>query len=272
MGRVVKLILYYFCYQFLFQGLGMFIYWAWSSYQFGGVVALESTLSISMSLFWGLLGTVANIIHLVHYRYITLNRTTFATGSMSTVAIYIPMGIAFLLFFNCINDWLNFPDVMEQTFSTAKDSLWGIIAICMGAPLFEEFLFRGAIQGHLQRIWNHPRLAILASAFLFGLVHGNPAQISFAFLFGLVIGELYYRTGSLMPGIILHFINNTVSLLLMHLYPEATRLDELIPPTTYWMLAVIALGVGLGLYYLFLQQVKQATPSIGQEPESGASA
>ncbi|MGL5957463.1 MAG: lysostaphin resistance A-like protein [Phocaeicola sp.] len=257
MGRVIKLVLYYFCYQFLFQGVGLFVSWAWKSYQLGEVAAFDSILSISMSLFWGLLGTVANVIHLIHFRYITLNRTTLSAGGIRSAILYIPMGIAFLFFFNCVNDWIDLPDIMEQTFAAAKDSIWGIISICVGAPLFEEFLFRGAIQGHLQRISPNPRWAILASAFLFGLVHGNPAQISFAFLFGLMIGELYYRSGSLMPGIILHFINNTTSLLLMHLYPEASRLDQLVSPAIYYSLGISGLVIGCLFYYLFLQKVKE---------------
>ncbi|MGL4520041.1 MAG: lysostaphin resistance A-like protein [Phocaeicola sp.] len=262
MGRVIKLILYYFCYQILFQFAGVFLFWVWSCTQVGGIAALEAKLPLSLMLFWSLVSSIAYSIHLIHFRYLQLNHTTMAIGKPATWSLYLPMGICFILFFNCINDWLDLPDIMGDTFLAAKDSIWGILSICIAAPLFEEFLFRGAIQGHLQKVWHQtPRLAILASAFLFGIIHGNPAQISFAFLFGLVIGELYYRSGSMMPGILLHFINNTTAMILMHLYPETTTLDELIPPTIYWTIAVVSLGVGIVLYNLYLQQVKVTAPA-----------
>lgn len=258
MGRVIKLILYYFCYQLVFQFLGLFLVWLWSSIELGTVAPVEARVPLSLMLVGNLVGSLAYSIHLIHFKYIKLNRFTLSAGKPAIWLLYIPMGLCFVFFFNCINDWLSLPDIMEDTFLAAKDSIWGILSICVAAPLFEEFLFRGAIQGHLQKVWhNTPRLAIVASAFLFGLVHANPAQISFAFLLGLIIGELYYRSGSMMPGIILHFINNTTALTLMHLYPDATTLDELIAPTTYWTLSILALVIGTILYHYYLKAMER---------------
>jgi hypothetical protein len=41
-----------------------------------------------------------------------------------------------------------------------------------------------------------------------------------AFLSGLLLGWMYWRTGSIIPGVVLHWVNNTVSYVLIKLYPD----------------------------------------------------
>lgn len=93
----------------------------------------------------------------------------------------------------------------------------------------EELLFRGAIQGHLLKIWKNPVWPIVVSSLLFGIVHGNPAQIPFAFVLGLALGWMYYLTGSIIPSILMHFINNGTAVLLFAFSdnPDATMVSEL---------------------------------------------
>ena len=57
------------------------------------------------------------------------------------------------------------------------------IAIAVVPPLVEEFACRGLILGSLQKFGNG--FAIVCSAILFGLMHGNFRQIPFAFLIGI---------------------------------------------------------------------------------------
>lgn len=76
-------------------------------------------------------------------------------------------------------------------------------------PLVEEVMFRGVILQSLRRYGDG--FAVLVSAILFGLYHGNFIQMVFAFLSGLALGYAVIRTGSLLPSILIHFINNAVS-------------------------------------------------------------
>lgn len=75
------------------------------------------------------------------------------------------------------------------------------------APIGEEILFRGLILRSLQPYGK--KFAILASAFLFGVFHGNVVQSPYAFAVGLVLGyvTLEYSIGWAM---VLHMINNLV--------------------------------------------------------------
>jgi membrane protease YdiL (CAAX protease family) len=52
------------------------------------------------------------------------------------------------------------------------------------------------------------KLAVVISALLFSIAHLNPAQMPHAFLLGLLLGWVFVRTGSVVPGIIIHGVNN----------------------------------------------------------------
>lgn len=77
-------------------------------------------------------------------------------------------------------------------------------------PLVEEVMFRGVVLQSLRRYGDG--FAVLVSAMMFGLYHGNFIQMIFAFICGLAMGFAVIRTNSLLPSIIIHFVNNSVSL------------------------------------------------------------
>lgn len=81
------------------------------------------------------------------------------------------------------------------------------------APLFEEFWFRGIIQTGLTPYGNG--FAILISALLFGLAHGNVHQFCFTFVVGIVLGYVRYASDSLIPTTIIHAILNSVSAVIL---------------------------------------------------------
>lgn len=41
-----------------------------------------------------------------------------------------------------------------------------------------------------------------------------------AFLIGLLLGWLYYRTDSIVPGIVYHWVNNSIAYVVYNLYPD----------------------------------------------------
>lgn len=76
-------------------------------------------------------------------------------------------------------------------------------------PIVEEMMFRGMILQGLRRFGDG--FAVIASAAMFGLYHGNFAQAVFAFLCGLILGYVAVRSNSLLPAILIHFLNNALS-------------------------------------------------------------
>ena len=77
----------------------------------------------------------------------------------------------------------------------------------LAAPLFEELVFRGLLMRSIEPYGQ--RLAIVLSALLFGLYHGNPVQTPYAFLVGLVLGYVAMEY-SMLWSIVLHILNNMV--------------------------------------------------------------
>lgn len=117
--------------------------------------------------------------------------------------------------------------------------------VAVFAPVFEEIFFRGFILHNLLPYGK--KFAIVASSFLFGILHGNLLQSPYAFLVGLVLGYTAVEYG-LVWSIVLHIFNNFV------LGDLATRLAELIPPF-YVDLALYVLIFGCAFITLTLAAV-----------------
>lgn len=77
--------------------------------------------------------------------------------------------------------------------------------------VFEEFAFRGVVMQPLRKYGD--TFAIIFSAVLFGLIHGNMTQMPFAIIAGIAIGYASVVSGSMWTGVIIHFFNNFLSLM-----------------------------------------------------------
>jgi membrane protease YdiL (CAAX protease family) len=89
-----------------------------------------------------------------------------------------------------------------------------ILLIVIAAPISEEVCFRGFLFGGLRE--RLPRLAAaLISATIFGALHATTgvSAVPPLIFFGFVLALLYERTGSIVPGILLHMLNNSVALI-----------------------------------------------------------
>jgi len=89
-----------------------------------------------------------------------------------------------------------------------------ILLIAIIAPISEEICFRGMVFGGLRTrlpAW----AAALISGLIFGLLHAltGLSAVPPLMAFGVILALLYERTGSIVPGIILHMLNNSVALI-----------------------------------------------------------
>ena len=270
MVRTIKLVIYYFLYQLLFTTIVTIpTVWVQLMNNGGDVNAFTGAeTSTSMVGLTMVLSGIAMIWHLIHFKYVKFNLKSFGEVSGKTIALSIPLIVAGMLFINLISEFLGLPDMMQDTFRAMSRNVFGILSIAIMAPLVEELLFRGAIQGHLLRSGVKPIYAILISSVIFGAVHGNPVQIPFAFAFGLILGWLYYRTGSVVPGMIGHFINNSIACIQMALLSKEelnTKTIDLIGEVPTYLLFAASLAVTIGMF-LYLKKRLPAAPSY-QEKE-----
>ncbi len=111
------------------------------------------------------------------------------------------------------------PNVVSDDLTSMVNNPGGYLAIAIAAPVAEEIVFRGAILRALLDCLKKPWVAITVSALFFAVGHLNPAQMPHAFLIGLLLGWMFYRTGSILPGILFHLVNNTVAYIIERMYP-----------------------------------------------------
>jgi len=97
------------------------------------------------------------------------------------------------------------------------------LATTVFAPVAEEMALRGVLYGWLRQ--HVPAVAAgLVSATAFALLHGVPLLIPGTFLVGLTLAWVYEKSGSLLPGILLHGCFNAISTVLV--FVAAANLDS----------------------------------------------
>lgn len=89
-----------------------------------------------------------------------------------------------------------------------------IIFMAIMPAFFEELLFRGLILHSAEQSMGSVR-AILVTGFCFALMHGSPQQTVHQFILGCMLGLLTVRSGSLLPAMLTHFLNNLIAVILL---------------------------------------------------------
>ncbi len=126
-----------------------------------------------------------------------------------------------------------------------------VVRIGVVAAIVEESAMRGFVMGNLRRYGDG--FAIVMSAFLFGFMHGNLIQAPFALIAGMGLGYLSVKTGTLWTGIIIHFLNNMISV-------SVTYLADVIPEetlnTVYGGLIYILMIAGIFSFVVFNKKTR----------------
>ena len=255
MLRTIKLIIYFYLYQVLFTALVTLpAIWEKLMNNGGDVDTFDEASITTTAAALGLIFSgIAMTWHLIHFKYVKFSLKSFGEIPVKTILLSIPFILAGMIFINLCSEFTNLADNLQDTFRNMSRNVFGIFSMTVMAALVEELLFRGAIQGHLQRKGMKPLHAILISSAIFGVIHLNPIQVAFAFAIGLIFGWLYYRTGSLVPGIIGHFLNNSIACIQMATLTEeefnTTTIEWLGEGPTYAVLALSgAVMIGMFLY------------------------
>lgn len=149
--------------------------------------------------------------------------TVLAIPVMLALTVFSSLIISVLsAFFSAFGVVPYFPDM--QAPQTLPAQLLYVLYLAVFPAFLEEFLFRGVIMQSLRRFSDS--FALVVSSVLFGLVHGNLIQAPNAFLLGLCIGYFVLRTNNLFTGIVLHFVNNLISLLLQYAVQDLSEYSQ----------------------------------------------
>ncbi len=167
-------------------------------------------------------------------------------GFCMMVAANLILSIITTFFMNLFSTFV-FPLAPSPDFDvTGMPFLAGALefmVVCLIGPVFEEMLYRGLIYRNLSRF--NKGFAVIFSALLFGLAHGNLGQAVPTFGVGLVLAYGYAKSDSLWVPILLHILNNTC-LMIISTFPVL----DVVVSIGLW----IALIVGL---WVFFQEYKE---------------
>ena len=138
---------------------------------------------------------------------------------------------------------------------------WAIITTVAMAPILEEILFRGVIQGSAMSRYGAMRAIIISSA-AFALIHIMPQQVIYAFVAGLILGYIYWKTQSILSVIIIHAFNNGTAFIQKSIFGDEISnqtIRELIKnDTLYWISYSIITILFITALIMLLQQTSKA--------------
>ncbi|MGB7329395.1 MAG: ABC transporter permease subunit/CPBP intramembrane protease [Rubripirellula sp.] len=138
----------------------------------------------------------------------------------TTFPMAVLLGVTLHPLYVMLAQWISYTyPISEQAMEAMKpftDQIstapWMTVVFLMAfvPAVCEELAFRGFIFGGLVRERHHLR-AVLISALMFGISHGVLQQSIAATMMGVLLGFIALRTGSVLPGILIHFTNNALS-------------------------------------------------------------
>ena len=133
------------------------------------------------------------------------------------------------------------------------------VSVAVVPPLVEEFALRGTV---MQPLRKHGRwFAIVASALVFGVLHGNFIQAPFAIIAGIGIGYAVCVTDSIWTGVLIHFCNNFYAVITEFMIadiPDEARLNKV-----YYTVRIVLYAVSIaGTVAFILIRRKHSQPKV----------
>ncbi len=127
-------------------------------------------------------------------------------------ALVVFISLASSIGLNYLIGLINLPK-MSATYESVYEGqfelniFFAMFAFGIISPIIEEIIFRGIIYNRASRIFS-PTIAIILSALLFGLFHGNIVQIPYAVIMGLIITFLYKKYSDFKVPCLFHIVAN----------------------------------------------------------------
>lgn len=184
----------------------------------------------------------------------------------TALPLAILLGITLHPSYVMLAEWISYTyPISEQAAEAMKpftqqigSAPWLTVVLLMALvpALCEELAFRGFIFGGLVRENGRLR-AVMITALMFGISHGVLQQSIAATIMGLLLGWIALRTGSVLPGILIHFTNNALSVSLERIAQSSWEgsvlfLTQSETGTAYqpiWIISSIGIAITCMLYF-----------------------
>ena len=184
----------------------------------------------------------------------------------TTLPLAVLLGVTLHPSYVMLAEWVSYTyPVSEQAAAAMKpfaeqvgSAPWLTVIFLMAfvPAICEELTFRGFIFGGLVRENGRLR-AVIVTALLFGISHGVLQQSITATMMGVLLGWVALRTGSVLPGILIHFTNNALSVSLERIADSSwegaalflTKTETSVAYQPMWIVVSIGIAVTCLLYF-----------------------
>lgn len=168
---------------------------------------LVMAMIISVLLMWAVIA----VRRIKLKTYFKIGRVTAAEVVAAPLYAYGLSVVAFIIV--SLPQLSGFLSEYAQSIGAAArgDALTSLVTVCLLAPVFEEFIFRGIILGELSKNWSFIAANII-QAVIFGAMHLNVIQGLYAALIGVVLGMIYRRSKNLALPMMVHVCFNAINM------------------------------------------------------------
>lgn len=142
---------------------------------------------------------------------------------------------------------------------TIPELLQSIFLVGLLAAVGEELFFRGTIQRILIQLTKSPWTGIIITALLFSAIHLQFAGFLPRMFLGVVLGAIYWYSGSLWPGILFHFLYNTLGVVVVYFKPDQLNKPEMVDSSKYGIIFFGIASIATVVYLLILMKKNSKT-------------
>jgi uncharacterized protein len=191
----------------------------------------------------------------------------FIVGALGEIWHQIPFPKNWQAQFKAAEEAYNKQMQVMARMNGVGDYILSILIVALLPAVFEEAIFRGALQNLLSRWIKAPVWAIVITAIIFSAVHGSYDGFVPRFVLGFILGWLFYRTGNIWINIAAHFLNNAIGITMLYVYSkpnqptDLSKLDDRFP---IWLGAVGVIAV-IALLIAFDKTSKDEINRPGEE-------
>jgi len=156
------------------------------------------------------------------FRLRLVNRRTIVASLMLGLAVPIVLDEVDRI----VQIFFPMPEAIKQAleaslkFNTTGELLIIIFSAVFLAAIMEELLVRGFVQTSFESHFDVTK-AVMSSALIFTIIHFNPWWSIQVMIIGIILGVMAWKSDSVIPPMILHFMNNAIALIFSNATPES---------------------------------------------------
>lgn len=140
----------------------------------------------------------------------------------------------------------------------AGDLVLQLFVVALIPAICEEVFFRGTLQQILRDWFGNQHVAVVVTALVFSLAHGDIYGLVPRFVLGLLLGYFFFLSGSMLVNIAAHFANNAFCVVMYYLFNRGlvgfNPSEPMLLPESIVVSCSVGAALLLALYFVKLPQ------------------